>query len=178
MVAGVALNLVTLSFKTRTWAVPGRCCHVPCTSLYKPCSRSCKPTKPTQVARYAMMSIVWTLLLPALAFAVMPPVPVSESAGAPGRADAAGRVPRFVCTHCSSSGMLSSSGLFLHRAAVLRHISASPACRAAKAGIRTIQVEARAGDVMAGAGGAAGPAPDVRHQPPGDVLPAMQIQTY
>ncbi len=30
------------------------------------------------------------------------------------------------------------------------------------------QVEARAGDVMACAGGAAGPAPDVRHQPPGD----------
>ena len=30
------------------------------------------------------------------------------------------------------------------------------------------QVEGRAGDVMAGAGAAAGPAPDVRHQPPGD----------
>ncbi len=30
------------------------------------------------------------------------------------------------------------------------------------------QVEARAGDVMAGAGGATGPAPDVQHQPPGD----------
>ena len=30
------------------------------------------------------------------------------------------------------------------------------------------QVEALAGDVMAGAGGAADPAPDVRHQPPGD----------
>ena len=30
-------------------------------------------------------------------------------------------------------------------------------------------VEARAGDVMAGTGGAAGPAPYVRHQPPGDV---------
>ncbi len=30
------------------------------------------------------------------------------------------------------------------------------------------QVEGRAGDVMAGAGGAAGPAPDVRHQPPID----------
>ncbi len=30
-------------------------------------------------------------------------------------------------------------------------------------------VEARAGDVMAGAGGAAGPAPEVRHQPAGDV---------
>ena len=151
-----------------------------CTSLYNPCSRSCKPTKPAQVALYAMMSIVWTLLLPALAFAVMPQVPASgsssESAGAPGRADAAGRVTRFVCMHCSLSGMLSSRCLFLHRAAVLRHISASPACRAAKVGIRTIQVEALAGDVMAGAGGAAGPAPDVRHQPQGDVLPAMQNQ--
>ena len=31
---------------------------------------------------------------------------------------------------------------------------------------------------MAEAGGAAGPAPDVRHQPPGDVLPAMQNQPY
>ena len=68
-------------------------------------------------------------------------------------------------------------GLFIHRVAVLRHIAASPVCRAAKAGIRTIQVEALAGDVMAGAGGAEGPAPDVRHQPPGDVLPAMQNQT-
>ena len=39
--------------------------------------------------------------------------------------------------------------------------------------------KAHAGDVMAGAGGAGGPAPDVRHQPPqGDagVLPAMQNQ--
>ncbi len=30
-------------------------------------------------------------------------------------------------------------------------------------------MEARAGDVMAGGGGAAGPAPDVRHQPAGDL---------
>jgi len=74
--------------------------------------------------------------------------------------------------------VLSSRGLFLHRTAVLRHIAASPACRAAKVGIRTIQVDARAGNVMAEAGGAAGLAPDVRHQPPGDVLPAMQNQTY
>ena len=38
-------------------------------------------------------------------------------------------------------------------------------------GIREIQVEARAagGHVMAGGGGAAGPTPDVRHQPPGDM---------
>ncbi len=34
--------------------------------------------------------------------------------------------------------------------------------------------KAHAGDAMAGAGGAAGPAQDVRHQPKGDVLPAMQ----
>ena len=33
-----------------------------------------------------------------------------------------------------------------------------------------VLVEALAGDVMAGAGGAAGPAPDVRHQPAGDVF--------
>jgi hypothetical protein len=32
-----------------------------------------------------------------------------------------------------------------------------------------------AGDVMAGAGGAAGPAPDVRHQPAGDVHPQFRI---
>ncbi len=103
-----------------------------------------------------MMSIVRTLLLAALAFAVMK-VPVSAGDGCV----AVGRVTRFVCAHCSSTGMLSSRGLFLHRAAVHRHIAASKGCHAAKAGIQTIQVEARAGDVMAGGGGTAGPAPDV-----------------
>ncbi len=34
-------------------------------------------------------------------------------------------------------------------------------------GFTEIHVDARAGDVMAGAEGAAGPAQDVRHQPPG-----------
>ena len=129
-----------------------------------------------------MMSIVRTLLLAALAFAVMQ-VPVS--AGAPGggnapvRADgceAVGRVTRFVCAHCSSTGMLSSRCLFLHRAAVLLHIAASNTCHVAKAGIRTIQIEALAGNVMTGAGGSAGPAPDVRHQQQGNVLPEMQNQ--
>ena len=43
-----------------------------------------------------------------------------------------------------------------------------------------VLVEARAGDVMggavmAGAGGAAGPAPDVRHQPAGDVFRIQHI---
>ena len=39
-----------------------------------------------------------------------------------------------------------------------------------------IQVEARAGDVMAGGGGAAGPAQDVQHQPAGDI--SMQVYIH
>ena len=138
------------------------------------------PSKPIQVARYALMAIFQPILLAVLAFAVMASsVPISASAlsdvlaagAGPGRGDAgAGRLTRFVCAHCTATGKLSSRGLFLNRAAVRRHIAASRPCHAADAGIRTIQVEeARAGDVMAGAGGAAGPAPDVRHQPAGDV---------
>jgi hypothetical protein len=52
---------------------------------------------------------------------------------------------------------------------VRRQISASKACFAADLGYKEIHVEARPGDVMAGAGGAAGPqaAQEVRHQPPG-----------
>ena len=45
-------------------------------------------------------------------------------------------------------------------------------------GIREILLEARAGDVMAGGGGAAGPAPDVRHQPAGDVQAEIRYNTY
>ena len=48
-----------------------------------------------------------------------------------------------------------------------RHIRASKPCFAAGFGFKEILVEARPGDVMEGAGGAAGPAPEVRHQPPG-----------
>jgi hypothetical protein len=62
--------------------------------------------------------------------------------------------------------------MFLNRANVRRHIAASKPCRLetdGNMGIREILLEARAGDVMAGGGGAAGPAPDVRHQPAGDV---------
>ena len=79
-------------------------------------------------------------------------------------------VTRFVCVNCSATGHLSSRGLFLHRAGVRRHIRASKACFAADLGFNEIHVETRAGDVMAGAGGAAGPAPDVLHQPPGTIL--------
>ncbi len=58
----------------------------------------------------------------------------------------------------------------LARAAVRRHISATKSCREAGLGFREVHVEARVSDVMAGAGGAAGPAlaQDVLHQPPGD----------
>ena len=77
---------------------------------------------------------------------------------------------RFVCVNCSATCHLSSRGLFLHRAGVSRHIRASKACFAADLGFNEVHVETRAGDVMAGAGGAAGPAPDVRHQPPGTTL--------
>ena len=95
-------------------------------------------------------------------------------------------VTRFVCVNCTKTGKLSSRGLFLNRAAVRSHISAAKACfaadlgfsgsrvdAAAKAcfaadlGFSEIRVDARSGDVMAGLGGAEGPAPDVRHQPPG-----------
>ncbi len=65
---------------------------------------------------------------------------------------------------CTSSGELFHSCMFLNRASVLRHIAATKPCRGANMGIREIQLEALAGGVMAGGGGAAGPAPGV-HQP-------------
>ena len=68
--------------------------------------------------------------------------------------------------NCTATSHLSSRWLFLHQARVCRHISASKPCFAAGLGFKEIHVEARPGDVMAGAGGAAGPALDVRHQPP------------
>jgi hypothetical protein len=52
--------------------------------------------------------------------------------------------------------------------------SARPALGCPRAEIhvdaREIHVDAWASDVMAGAGGAAGPAPDERHQPPGKTI--------
>ncbi len=85
----------------------------------------------------------------------------------PARGDGLG-VTRFVCAHCTATSQLSSRSLFLNRAAVRRHISASKPCFTAGMGFREIAVEARPGDSMAGGGGRVGPAQDVRHQPPGD----------
>ncbi len=76
---------------------------------------------------------------------------------------------------CTLTGELSHwhGCMFLNQASVWRHIAATNTkpCREANLGIREIQMEVRAGDVMAGRGaaGAAGPAPDVRHQPVGNV---------
>ena len=72
-------------------------------------------------------------------------------------------VTRFVCVNCTATGQLSSRWLFLHRAGVCCNISASKACFAADLGYKEIHVEALPGDVMAGAGGGAGPAQDIRH---------------
>jgi hypothetical protein len=118
---------------------------------------------------------VCTLLLTAVTLmaspASVPAGPDSEQ----GRA-ATRTLTRFVCAKCSETGQLSSRGLFLSRAAVHRHIRASKPCSTAKQGIREIQVDVRTSDVMAGAGGAAGPAPDVRHQPAGTVLRESRFQ--
>ena len=58
----------------------------------------------------------------------------------------------------------------LNRGAVWRQIATAKPCCTADMGFREIQVEALPGYVMAGGGGAAGPAgaQDIRQQPPGD----------
>ncbi len=98
-------------------------------------------------------------------------LPVSASAGpaGPSPGGTGGPVTRYVCTHCTATGKLSHSGMFLNRASVRRHIAATKPCRKVNLGIWEIQVEARTCDVMAGRGGTAGPAQDVQHQPAGDV---------
>jgi hypothetical protein len=118
---------------------------------------------------------VCTLLLTAVALmasqASVPAGPDSEQ----GRA-ATRTLTHFVCAKCSETCQHSSRGLFLSRVAVHRHIAASKPCFAAKMGIREIQVDVRTSDVLARAGGAAGPAPDVRHQPEGTVRRECSFQ--
>ncbi len=125
-----------------------------------------------QVARM-QLSVTRTLLLAAVASVIMASVPVPVTRAGSAAAGPAGsgtvRVTRFVCAHCTSTGELSHRGMFLNRASVRRHIAASKPCRDVNMGIREILLGARAGDVMAGGGGTAGPAPDVRHQQAGDV---------
>ena len=117
-----------------------------------------------------------TLLL--VAVAVMAAKASDKPAGPPAKSGLGVTATRFVCAHCTATGQLSSRGLFHNRAAVRRHIAASKSCRAADMGIREIQVEARPGDVMAGGGGTAGPAQEIRHQPPGDAPLKQSTVTY
>ncbi len=127
-----------------------------------------------------MTSIVWTLRLLLAAVAVMASVPRSAAAGKPGpgsRTGTGSTVTRFVCAHCTATGLLSSCRLFHNRAAVKRHISASRPCRAEDLGFREIHVDVWASDVMAGGGGAAGPAQDVRLQQEGNILYIYPVKT-
>ncbi len=114
-----------------------------------------------------MLSVTRTLLLAAVVSVIIAsvPVPVIGSAAAGPAGSCTGRVARFICAHCTSKGELSHSCMFLNRASVRRHIAAAKPYREANMGIWEIQLEALAGDVMAGGGGAAGPARAVRHQP-------------
>ncbi len=79
------------------------------------------------------------------------------------------QVSRFVCVQCTQTCQLSSQGLFLSRAAVNQYISHAKACRNAGMGYREMPIQVRAVDVMAGGGGAAGPALLIRHQEPGNL---------
>lgn len=54
------------------------------------------------------------------------------------------------------------------------HIGKSTPCRAAELGVREIVLETRPTDAMVGGTGAAGPAPILRHQPPGWALQCQQ----
>ncbi len=75
-------------------------------------------------------------------------------------------ISRFICVGCEREGQFCR--LFPTRRAASIHVGKSPSCRKLGLGVREIMVGAGTGtDVLAGGAGAAGPAPDVRHQPPG-----------
>jgi len=75
-------------------------------------------------------------------------------------------ISRFVCMGCERQGEFRHLYCSLRAATI--HVGMSPVCRALGLGVREIRVAAGTGaDVMAGGAGAAGPTPDVRHQPPG-----------
>jgi len=77
-------------------------------------------------------------------------------------------ISRFVCMGCERQGEFLR--LYGSRRAAFTHVGKSPQCRALGLGVREISIAAGTGaDVMAGGSGAAGPAPDVRHQPPGNL---------
>ena len=72
---------------------------------------------------------------------------------------------RYVCVCCEQRGTFTSA--FPTIRAARTHIGRSRTCAAAGLGIQEITLETRQTDTMVGGSGAAGPAPDLRHQPPG-----------
>ncbi len=83
-------------------------------------------------------------------------------------------ISRFVCVGCEREGQFCR--LFPTRRAACIHVGKSQICRKLGLGVRELRVGAgTAADVMAGGAGAAGPAPDVRHQPPGISKPKIRI---
>ena len=73
---------------------------------------------------------------------------------------------RFVCMGCERRGEFQH--LYGTRRAAATHVGMSPDCLKLGLGVWEICIAACTGaDLMAGGAGAAGPAPDVRHQPPG-----------
>jgi hypothetical protein len=130
--------------------------------------------------RHAMTSTVWTLVLLALAAIMASGARAAAMSGGPGVCGLAGGlgVTRFICVKGTETGQLSSHSLFLNWASVRRHIARSKPCFQAQLGFHEIHVQARAGDVMAGGGGAAGLAPSIRHQPPGALTRSMTEPNY
>jgi len=152
----------------------------PVCTQYISISSTCFGFFSSSVPRHAMTSTVWTLVLLALAAIMASGARAAAMSGGPGVCGLAGGlgVTRFICVKCTETGQLSSQGLFLNRASVRRHIARSKPCYQAQLGFHEIHVQARAGDVMAGGGGAAGPAPSIRHQPPGALTRTLTEPSY
>ena len=132
--------------------------------------------RPGFIRIHLITSTVCTLVLVAVA------IMASGGSSAPVRPGlgCAGGVTRFVCVKCTETSQPSSSSLYLRLnwASVRRHIAASKECKDARLGFRAIQVQARAGDVMAGCGSAAGPAQTIRHQAPGAQTRRFTVTMY
>ena len=74
---------------------------------------------------------------------------------------------RFACVACDqrAGGTFATAHPTASSAKI--YICKSPPCRATDLGIREIVLDTRWTEAMVGGSGATGPAPDLRHQPPG-----------
>ncbi len=85
-----------------------------------------------------MTHSVRTLLLAAVVFMATQATP--PTVGGEGQGPGV-QVTRFVCVHCTQTGLLSSCGLFLSRSAVNRHIAHAKPCRNAGMGYREMPIQ-------------------------------------